>query len=917
MRASPPHAGVPAGHGALVMIASSDMQFDALCRGYGALTPLSVGAADDLFDSGATHWVHPSDAGAIEGSWRPDVEGLVLGDKNILPAFGSVEKCFIMPDGGPDITRRVLIAPGVCSRVWSASAEVDLHKSTVVDSPKSKHITLLDGRVIPIRRAPNGLRRIDLHVRLASPSCAVMVAGGIATLGALAATTASILGSLCSLQPNRITVGVGKPSVLLSGLETLWLWHHRLGHPSMRALLAHLRAAGLWDLCSITRSDVRAFARESCDFCNAFKQRRKAKLRVRWDADVPRHDGPTHIPSITRALRPLVRVLIDIFGPVRWPSAQHEYIYLIGWWCQATGMRWVQGTKSHTAQDIEEWNQRMRAALRFTVGEIEIIRTDGSTEFGRSHAWPAYLSDSLIAREQSNAYDARQMGGIERVWGVCTPDARCMLHAASMGKRHWYTAFRHAVFLACVQIGDAVRLVDGTVRRCSAFWRAYGAEYPSRALRTYGAPVRYVLDEKQRDDKFDETARAGHYVGISPDNATSHWLFDGHKHVTVGGSCVVDETRFITNAHAPAERIPTWPAPDNDSTHDETDTPPIARAGEHTPPPAQLNRAVLTLPKGTRLEFRAISDDAASLRWVPGTVVSTDVSATGRRQHQVRWDNGHRWNGDAVTHMDLLDGRVLWRVSSRDAPSQPAAQPARDLISSRTRAHGPASLHVGAARVPERASVAAALMRLKAEVSVPDEPFILYLCSGARRPGDFASAVAQRSGCRLHVVNIDTVLDPDAHDLANHRVARYLARIATSQLCVAVLATPPCRTFSAALLARPTAPAARTHAEPKGVRNGAGALPPKVEHDNLVVAHVLLIVEAAWAHGAPFIIENPVPRDAASPHAIPGREEHVSLWHYPAIIAFIKRTNAQHVDFDQCQLGAATQKTTWLLCSAR
>ena len=64
----------------------------ALTVGHGALMTLGHGAADDLFDSGATHWVHPSDAGAIEGSWRPDVSGLVLGDKNVCPHLAPSRK---------------------------------------------------------------------------------------------------------------------------------------------------------------------------------------------------------------------------------------------------------------------------------------------------------------------------------------------------------------------------------------------------------------------------------------------------------------------------------------------------------------------------------------------------------------------------------------------------------------------------------------------------------------------------------------------------------------------------------------------------------------------------------------------------------------------------------------------------------
>ena len=84
-----------------------------------------------LFDGGATHIVHEDDKGAIHGSWQPDVAGLRLGDDTFIQAFGSVLKDFIPPPdvGGPDIRRRVLIAPAVACRVWSGTQEVDMYGS--------------------------------------------------------------------------------------------------------------------------------------------------------------------------------------------------------------------------------------------------------------------------------------------------------------------------------------------------------------------------------------------------------------------------------------------------------------------------------------------------------------------------------------------------------------------------------------------------------------------------------------------------------------------------------------------------------------------------------------------------------------------------------------------------------------------
>ena len=70
-------------------------------------------------------------------------------------------KDFVPPPdvGGPDIRRRVLIAPAVASRVWSGTQEVDVYGSTFVNSPtQGKYIQLDDGRILKLRLASNGLR---------------------------------------------------------------------------------------------------------------------------------------------------------------------------------------------------------------------------------------------------------------------------------------------------------------------------------------------------------------------------------------------------------------------------------------------------------------------------------------------------------------------------------------------------------------------------------------------------------------------------------------------------------------------------------------------------------------------------------------------------------------------------------------
>ena len=130
-----------------------------------ALSARDIGRAQSLFDSGATHFVHPNDDGAIPGSWRSDVPYLTLGDGNKLQVYGSVEKLF-RPEGllGEPLRRRVLIAPGVALRVWSHASEVDLYGSTVIDSPTSTHVTTSDGRRYDVVKTGKNLRVINADI---------------------------------------------------------------------------------------------------------------------------------------------------------------------------------------------------------------------------------------------------------------------------------------------------------------------------------------------------------------------------------------------------------------------------------------------------------------------------------------------------------------------------------------------------------------------------------------------------------------------------------------------------------------------------------------------------------------------------------------------------------------------------------
>ena len=194
--------------------------------------------------------------------------------------------------------------------------------------------------------------------------------------------------------------------------------------------------------------------------------------------------------------------------------------------------------------------------------------------------------------------------------------------------------------------------------------------------------------------------------------------------------------------------------------------------------------------------------------------------------------------------------------------------------------------------------------------------YLLYLCSGPTREGDFAHQVREISAAQVYVINVDTKHGGYAHDLSSPKVAQRLTELAADPRCLGVLATIPCGTWSPARWVQPGPPPLRSLPEhPSGIPDASGRIPAHVLRANTIAEHAIQIAEAAASHGGHYIFENPVGRDAGSQFAITGREDHASLWTLPAMVRFARRHGECVVHFDQCRTGSATQKTTQLLCS--
>ena len=876
-----------------------------------------------LSDSGASHYIDLDDFGCIEGSWAPDIPGLHLGDNTLIPAYGSCEKAYIDPKGGDDLVRRVLICPDVSARVWSQGREVDMHESTYVDAPSGAYYELADGRRMLVSKSKNALRWVDWKVRPTAHSTAVQLVAGSGRCMWMSSITNSagittVVGMNASERSATImshTTGVGKRAMQLTPIEYLRLWHARLGHASCRRVLATLKHHLVLDaVVVITREAYREFSIEHCDVCDAFRQKREGAPHAAPRAAV------APVVSPRRALRPLWRVLLDVWGKFKYPSAQHHYVFYLGYTCEATGMRWLFGSKEHTAEVQEEHTQRLRATLRRShpTIEFEIIRTDGASEFAKAKRWAGYLADSTITHELSIAYQAWQMGAQERGWGLSTPPAKAMLASSPLSVAHHYTASRHATHLNNL-LESTVTSFEARSERSSSYERFFRVKYRGDSLYCYGAPLRYVIDETLRDSKFDASAEAAYYVGVSPENASAIWAWTGTRHVTVGGSHKCDETRYLGRALAKHDKLPFWPNPDPADGAMPVPVP-VRPVVQNTT--VVLRAGYDPVPVGSILDVGYTQADGAMVKW-RGTVTGNSPKAGGKQYTRFDWGDAAYNKEDSVTRgIDLtLPSHPFWVVHLA-APDADTALPT-DVDGG---APAPAPAPVAPA-ITAPAAVAAAVQRRHTR-SVPgvvsDGLRVmeaaggrgmrkwLVLFAGPRCEDSVASALRELGAQDGDAAEeIDIMQGGLAHNLGKiPNQLEILRRIEEGEFAGIAMA-PPCRSFAVIL-----DPWRRTHEHIDGVPSLTEKERAAVQADTSLAAFCAVVALAADAKGVPWLIEQPAFRgDEMTMAHWKGCEDAPHMFQLREFQVLIRVARPVQVVFPQCALDAESQKFTVIMAS--
>ena len=198
---------------------------------------------------------------------------------------------------------------------------------------------------------------------------------------------------------------------------------------------------------------------------------------------------------------------------------------------------------------------------------------------------------------------------------------------------------------------------------------------------------------------------------------------------------------------------------------------------------------------------------------------------------------------------------------------------------------------------------------------------VLLLFSGPKRRPDGLAAFLNQLGYTCELVDNDPVDGGGAReDLLDNTVYETLLERVKAGEFLAIIAAPPCGTFSISRFIKPKG--GKEGPAPLRTRENINGLADLTEHGQRVVldANVLVrrtcaLLAAGTLVGTQFIVENPSDRGDPRETDIFLHEDHGPLWLMPAIMALERVTGSRRVTFPMCAFQSPWQKFTTLLHS--
>ena len=242
------------------------------------------------------------------------------------------------------------------------------------------------------------------------------------------------------------------------------------------------------------------------------------------------------------------------------------------------------------------------------------------------------------------------------------------------------------------------------------------------------------------------------------------------------------------------------------------------------------------------------------------------------------------------------------------APEATAPAPPKET----SKANPPSSLPEAFARATKEATARA-----------NDSLRVLLLFSGPYQRPDGLAQFLRKLGLEVEMLDNDAHTGGgDAADLLRDEVYEPLRERVTRGEFAAIVAAPPCSTFSISrFFVSPDSsdggpPAVRNRSNIEGLRFVPTAHRQELERANNIVARMAALLMDANRAGTQFIIENPADRGDVTQPDIFLHADHGPLWLMPAIYALSRHAATKMVTFAMCAFGAEWQKMTTLMYTA-
>ncbi|CAK9811716.1 Retrovirus-related Pol polyprotein from transposon TNT 1-94 [Anthophora quadrimaculata] len=272
----------------------------------------------------------------------------------------------------------------------------------------------------------------------------------------------------------------------------LKLWHERMGHANIRAVLNTSKVFGDKDLVLEKVEDFQ------CEACIMGKQTRKPHKTVKHESN----------------FKPGQKIHTDVCGPINIESPRGSKYFLL-FKDECTSFRKVYFLR-HKAEVFGKFLDFENFVHTQTGNNIKVLRSDNGREY-TSEEFRKHMEKQGIIHEFSSPYIHEQNGKAEREMRTIVESARTMLIGSSVDLELWPEAINSACYVL-----NRIILKQGETM--TPFEKWFSRKPEIKHLRVFGTDA-YLNMPKEKRKKFDPKSKKMIIVGYNGES-TNYRLWD-------------------------------------------------------------------------------------------------------------------------------------------------------------------------------------------------------------------------------------------------------------------------------------------------------------------------------------------------------------------------------------------------------